>query len=216
MAVKDYYRVLEIPQNARQEEIKKAYRKLAMQYHPDKNTGNPYAVQYFREIQEAYDVLSNPVKRSEYHQARGQFGSHSARNEPPVAPSADLIYQEALKIKKYVKQLDVFRMNQGALATQFEQLLNERHLSILQEAGRPVLTRDLVEVLLESMQPLRYSYWKSLIPTLIRLAGTNNQLLLEIRQAEKRKQREAAWDLYQPWILLLIVTLICVLIYIIA
>lgn len=216
MAVKDYYRVLEIPQNARQEEIKKAYRKLAMQYHPDKNTGNPYAVQYFREIQEAYDVLSNPVKRSEYHQARGQFGSHLARNEPPVAPSADLIYQEALKIKKYVKQLDVFRMNQGALATQFEQLLNERHLSILQEAGRPVLTRDLVEVLLESMQPLRYSYWKSLIPSLIRLAGTNNQLLLEIRQAEKRKQRQAAWDLYQPWILLLIVTLICVLIYIIA
>jgi hypothetical protein len=216
MAVKDYYRVLEIPQNARQEEIKKAYRKLAMQYHPDKNTGNPYAVQYFREIQEAYDVLSNPVKRSEYHQARGQFGSHSARNEPPVAPSADLIYQEALKIKKYVKQLDVFRMNQGALATQFEQLLNERHLSILLEAGRPVLTRDLVEVLLESMQPLRYSYWKSLIPSLIRLAGTNNQLLLEIRQAEKRKQREAAWDLYKPWILLLIVTLICVLIYIIA
>ena len=216
MAVKDYYRVLEIPQNARQEEIKKAYRKLAMQYHPDKNTGNPYAVQYFREIQEAYDVLSNPVKRSEYHQARWQFGSHSARNEPPVAPSADLIYQEALKIKKYVKQLDVFRMNQGALATQFEQLLNERHLSILQEAGRPVLTRDLVEVLLESMQPLRYSYWKSLIPSLIRLAGTNNQLLLEIRQAEKRKQREAAWDLYKPWILLLIVTLICVLIYIIA
>ena len=68
MAVKDYYRVLEIPQNARQEEIKKAYRKLAMRYHPDKNTGNPYAVQYFREIQEAYDVLSNPVKRSEYHQ----------------------------------------------------------------------------------------------------------------------------------------------------
>jgi hypothetical protein len=216
MAVKDYYRVLEIPHNARQEEIKKAYRKLAMRYHPDKNTGNPYAVQYFREIQEAYDVLSNPVKRSEYHQARGQFGSHSARNEPPVAPSADLIYQEALKIKKYVKQLDVFRMNQGALATQFEQLLNERHLSILLEAGRPVLTRDLVEVLLESMQPLRYSYWKSLIPSLIRLAGTNNQLLLEIRQAEKRKQREAAWDLYKPWILLLIVTLICVLIYIIA
>lgn len=216
MPVKDYYQVLEIPYNAREDEIKKAYRRLAMRYHPDKNTGNPFAVQHFREIQEAYDVLSNPVKRSEYHQLRWQYTGQTSRFDSPVPPSPELIYQEAVKIKNYVRQLDVFRMNQEALATQLSQLLNERHLSILVDSGKPVLIRDLVEVLLFSMHPLGFSYWKKLVPDLVRIAGTNNQLLQEIRTAEKNKQREFNWNRSQPWIILLIVIVICLLIYFIA
>ena len=216
MPVKDYYQLLEIPYTAREDEIKKAYRRLAMRYHPDKNTGNPFAVQHFREIQEAYDVLSNPVKRSEYHQLRWHNSGQTSRFASPVPPSAELIYQEAVKIKNYVRQLDVFRMNQEALATQLSQLLNERHLSILVDCGKPVLIRDLVDAILFSMHPLAFPYWKKLVPDLVRIAGTNNQLLQEIRTAEKNKQREFNWNRFQPWIILLIVTVICLLIYIIA
>lgn len=63
---KDYYTVLGVPRNATQEEIKKAYRKLAMQYHPDKNKGNKEAEEKFKEINEAYAVLSDPEKRKIY------------------------------------------------------------------------------------------------------------------------------------------------------
>lgn len=216
MPVKDYYQVLEIPFNAREDEIKKAYRRLAMRYHPDKNTGNPYAVQHFREIQEAYDVLSNPVKRSEYHQARWQHAGQSSRFDSPVPPSPELLYQEAIKIKNHVRQLDVFRMNQDALAAQISQLLNERHISILTDSGKPVLIRNLVEAVLFSMNPLGFRFWKKLVPELVRIAGTNNQLLQEIRDAERKKLREYNWNRYQPWIILLIVALICLLIYFIA
>ncbi|MEN3040862.1 MAG: J domain-containing protein [Bacteroidia bacterium] len=63
---KDYYAILGVPRNASQEEIKRAYRRLARQYHPDANPGNKAAEEKFKEIQEAYEVLSNPEMRAKY------------------------------------------------------------------------------------------------------------------------------------------------------
>ncbi len=63
---KDYYKILGVPRNASQEEIKKAYRRLALKYHPDKNKGNKEAEEKFKEINEAYAVLSDPEKRRQY------------------------------------------------------------------------------------------------------------------------------------------------------
>ncbi len=68
MAKRDYYEVLGIDKNATQDEIKKAYRKLARKYHPDVNPGDKVAEEKFKEISEAYEVLSDPEKRKQYDQ----------------------------------------------------------------------------------------------------------------------------------------------------
>lgn len=68
MAKRDYYEVLGVGKNATADEIKKAYRKAALQYHPDKNPGNKEAEEKFKEAAEAYDVLSTPEKKQRYDQ----------------------------------------------------------------------------------------------------------------------------------------------------
>jgi len=68
LAKRDYYEVLGVPKGATKEEIKKAYRKLALQFHPDKNAGNKEAEEKFKEATEAYDVLSDDKKRQTYDQ----------------------------------------------------------------------------------------------------------------------------------------------------
>jgi molecular chaperone DnaJ len=68
MTKKDYYAVLGVSKSASEDEIKKAYRKLAMRYHPDKNPGDKKAEEKFKEVTEAYDVLSDPKKRANFDQ----------------------------------------------------------------------------------------------------------------------------------------------------
>ena len=68
MAKRDYYEILEVTKGATAEEIKKAYRKVALKYHPDRNQGDKAAEDKFKEAAEAYEVLSDPAKKAKYDQ----------------------------------------------------------------------------------------------------------------------------------------------------
>src|ERR1700748_3624241 len=79
---KDYYKALGVSKTAKPAEIKAAYRKLARKYHPDANKGDAAAEERFKEISEAYDVLSDEKTRREYDEARALFGSGGMRFGP--------------------------------------------------------------------------------------------------------------------------------------
>ena len=77
----DYYKILEVSENADILKIKKQYRKLAMKYHPDRNAGDERAAKKFREITEAYEVLSNEEKRKEYDYKRENENNHTKKKK---------------------------------------------------------------------------------------------------------------------------------------
>jgi curved DNA-binding protein len=82
MEYKDYYKILGVDRNANENEIKRAYRKLALKYHPDRNPDNPSAEEKFKEINEAYQVLSDPQKRARYNQLGESYTQWQARGAP--------------------------------------------------------------------------------------------------------------------------------------
>jgi len=85
MGYKDYYKILGVAKTASQDEIKKAYRKLAMKYHPDKNPGDKVAEEKFKEIGEANEVLSDPEKRKLYDQLGANWKQYQDAGYDPSA-----------------------------------------------------------------------------------------------------------------------------------
>ncbi|UGY92704.1 molecular chaperone DnaJ [Streptomyces gobiensis] len=84
---KDLYKTLGVPKDATEAEIKKAYRKLAREYHPDANKGDARAEERFKEVSEANDILSDPKQRKEYDEARSLLGAGGFRPGPGTGGS---------------------------------------------------------------------------------------------------------------------------------
>ncbi len=82
MEYKDYYKILGVERSASEEDIRKAYRKLAKQYHPDYNPNNKQAEERFKEINEAYEVLSDPKKRAHYDRLGADYSQWQRRGAP--------------------------------------------------------------------------------------------------------------------------------------
>ncbi|MFV0606722.1 MAG: J domain-containing protein, partial [Niabella sp.] len=81
--IKDYYKILQVPPSANGKEIKAAYRKLAIQYHPDRNPGDTFALQQFNLVKEAYETLSKPVLKEIYLRERwvAKYNNHPLQDK---------------------------------------------------------------------------------------------------------------------------------------
>ncbi|HEV8045214.1 MAG TPA: DnaJ domain-containing protein, partial [Rubrobacter sp.] len=97
METRDLYKVLEVGKGASQEEIRRSYRRLARKHHPDANREDPKAEERFKEVQHAYEILSNPEKRREYDEgprayfgARAPAGGAGSGSDPNFSDLSDL------------------------------------------------------------------------------------------------------------------------------
>lgn len=117
MTQKDYYQILGVEPSSAAKAIKEAYRKLAFQYHPDRNQGNPDAAEKMKSVNEAYAVLSNPSKRLEYDGLRQQFGASAyhrfrqSHSDQDIFSGSDIgqILEEMAKSFGFRSFDDIFR-----------------------------------------------------------------------------------------------------------
>ncbi len=128
MNQKDFYEILGIDRAASQQAIKEAYRKLAFQYHPDRNKGDPAATEKMKDINEAYAVLSDVPKRREYDLLRSQYGSSAydrfrqTHTTDDIFKGSDInqIFEEFARTFGFRSFGDIFRESYGSEYRSFE------------------------------------------------------------------------------------------------
>lgn len=215
MSLKDYYSILEVNPTASLLIIKKAYRRLALKYHPDKNGGNKLYELKFKEISEAYRVLSDGKKRNDYNYSKFGFvnASHKANH---THFSIKYILLNAKKLRNHVATSDPDRINLSAVSKHIDELLNTITVKTLEEKASETEIAEFVRHIMFSSRYFPYLRVQTIVPVLVKLVKTDNELLVDISHFERKVKSASLWNEYKILVVLVMVMLFCFLIYFIS
>ena len=214
---KDYYKILEVSANATDADIKKSYRRLALQHHPDKNNGNQLSEARFKEIQEAYRVLSNETRRKEYNYSipNSYTSSNTSKKQQPPA-SANSILSQTIDFKKKVTTLDPYRMNKLAVFQQIQIILSGHNIKILQQQSDAKINKKIIDDLLVCARYLSYVQVEKICFQLAAIAGTDNVMNLRIYNFSKQARLNTFWNKYKFIVAMIAAIIICLLIFLLS
>ena len=211
MQAKDYYKILEIPPSATLKEIKAAYRRLAHQYHPDKNNNDMYAAARFEIIKEAYDVLSNPSKKEYYLQQRW-YDQSMAKKQTTIIITPVTVLKQLLELDRYVSTLDIHRMDKEGLFAYITDILSDETIKKLNRFNETDINKAIIDAAINSSRLLSYSYIRQLSVRLKKIKA-DEPGEINIDQYVSYSLRWAAWNKYRTWLMILIVVMLCLFIY---
>jgi curved DNA-binding protein CbpA len=213
MQIKDYYKILELEPSATLTEIKKAYRKLAQHFHPDKNSNDQYALIHFAEIKEAYEVLTNPSKKEYYLQQRWyqqSLGKTKFKDKPVTPP---VILKQFLELDKYISTLDTFRMDQEGLYEHVKDILSDDIIDALKKFNEPEINQEISKIVLRLAKFLRQQQIEDVAKRLNKLCDKQDITIQEIDLFVQRHKRKNRLEKYKGGIIILITVVISLLIY---
>ena len=202
--------ILDIPASATAPEVKKAYRAMAFKYHPDTNAGDVYAESYFRDVQEAYSILGDELRRAQYDNDRWLSGmTDRARTQEQVTPM--WILKETIKLNNHMTGIDVYRMNHKALHAYLMQLLNDSHMAMLLQREEPSVNESIVEMILKATRSLKLSFMLPVAEMLHQLTIEDEVLQAKINAALQARRQEHRWQMLKPYliVLLTLITVLC-------
>lgn len=210
MSIKDHYATLEIETSATLQEIKKAYRRLAQQFHPDKNHNDAYAAARFTEIKEAYEVLTDPGKKEQYLQHRWYEQSMGIkRKQQSVTPFN--ILKQTLELDKYVSKLDVFRMDKYGLHDYIISLLDNDTIEKLNGFKEQGTNDQVVCLLINCMKVLPLNLVLSLYEQIKKL-DISKAVREKLYQFISSKKRSNQRDKYRIVLIIITVIVLCLII----
>lgn len=210
MSAKDYYRILDVQPTAGTSEIRKAYRAMALRFHPDKNAGNPMAELKFKEIKEAYEVLCDKHKRDAWHYRHYNAYHNTSAME---ALNADEVLQKSIQLYKKYSSQDPFRLNQEALYQQISHLLMPQHIRLLQLQADAHTNNAVINNILQSTYLLPWSYAQQICASLQTISPVLPETAAAIHSCLAEKKRQWLWNKYKiPLAVLLAGVLIMIMI----
>lgn len=206
----DYYKLLGVLPTATTEEIKKAYRQLALKYHPDRNPGDKNSEAFFKKVAEAYTILSDPEKRENYNWEYKKSQQTTSNNqyqqqkksqqeqEQQVTPQVILlIFQD---IRRKISGIDKNRINQSTLYNSLKELLSTNNLNFLISWGDTKINNQIIREVLACCRVLTYPYVDNLSPKLAKLAGSDNDIIREIYSFNKQQKYWSYWTRYKGFV----------------
>ncbi len=212
MQIKDYFLLLELEASASLPEIRKAYRRLALQLHPDKTGNDPYAAARFADIKEAYEVLTDPAKKEYYLQQRWYNQSAGWRKTQPVITPVTLLKQ-SLDLERYVSKLDEFRMDREGLLQYMLDLYSDETLEKLRTFNEPETNHTIVSVVLRAMKPLNPQQAEQMAAQLQKIAPADSFIADQLRDFLRLSLKKNKREKYGVLLALLLTVLICLIIY---
>lgn len=205
----DYYQILQVAPSADPADIKSAYRRLAQQYHPDKNPDNPSALAHFELIKEAYEVLSHPGKKALYLQERWLYKANGQLFEPPVRTPEDLL-KLVLSGSEKIQRMDIYRMNKEGIRDELDLLLTEERIEILNNCNETGINDAIVKELLQLTPAIPVTAQGSYLKKLQTVKSSHSGLL---RQKEEELAGKVFWETWRPAFIILLVVMLCILIW---
>jgi curved DNA-binding protein CbpA len=213
MQLKDYYKILEIEPSATLTEIKKAYRRLAQQYHPDKNTNEQYALTYFAEIKEAYEILTNPAKKDYYLQQRWyqqSIGKKEFQSQPVTPPN---ILKQFIELDKYVARLDSYRMDKHGLYEHIANLLSDEIIEQLRKFNEPGINKEIIEITIRTAGYLHLQQAEKIAEKMYGLSDKDPATIQKIDLFLQQFKKKSRWEKSKIYFILLATIIISLLIY---
>ena len=212
MHLKDYYGILEVETSATVPEIKKAYRRLALQLHPDKNNNDPWSAARFTEVKEAYEVLTNPAKKEYYLQQRWYNQSIGKKRTQDVITPVTILKQ-VLELERYVSTLDVFRMDKPGLQDYMLEIISDATIEQLKKFNEPVMIHETVTIMLKAMHPLPKALQDPVLLQLRKLASADNTALQMLNDFSARASNKYRREKYSLILIIAVTVILCILIW---
>jgi curved DNA-binding protein CbpA len=189
---KDHYKTLGLEPGSPPALIKKAWRKLIQQHHPDKTGGIPSSQTAFQDIQEAYETLTDPVQKQKYLQQR--WLQQVTRGEIVRNPeTVEEFLHACLQLEQKIASANTFRMDEDYLMQYLLFLLSPTHVAILNSTKETDLLSTCLSLILKSIEPLPVEKKYTVLQEMEKI----NTTATTIQISEYKKKHQSSWLMEQ-------------------